>query len=168
MKIIRWLDKYTEAVVISLGLVAIVVVMTAQIVYRKLFGQSIIWSEELCRHLFICTACWGLAYSIRIRNAIKFDMIVTFFPQKAKYLFEIFSNIIVVVFFAYMFLPSLKVSASMKSVTATALPYSMDLIHYIAFIGFALAGLRALEMAIIDIRALINGETENKKEEADK
>ena len=167
MKVIRWIDKYAEATVISIGLVAIVAVMTAQIAYRKIFGQSIIWSEELCRHIFICVACWGLAYSIRIRNAIKFDMLVTFFPKKAKYLFEIFSNIIVMVFFAYMFLPSLRVSVTMKSVTATALPYSMDLIHYIALIGFVLAGFRALEMTIIDICSLVKEKGKN-GEEADK
>ena len=45
MKTIRWLDKYLEAVFVGIGLVVMVAVMTAQIVYRKMFGNSIIWSE---------------------------------------------------------------------------------------------------------------------------
>ena len=108
MKVIRWLDKYLEAVFIAAGLVVMVAVMTAQIFYRKFFGASIIWSEELCRHIFICSACWGLAYSIRHRMAIKFDMIVNFFSERGRHIFEIISNAIVFVFFVYMFLSALR------------------------------------------------------------
>lgn len=42
MKAIRWLDKYLEAALIAVGLIAIVVVMTAQIICRQLLGFSII------------------------------------------------------------------------------------------------------------------------------
>ena len=158
MKVIRWLDKYLEACFIAGGLVAIVVVMTAQIIYRRLFGHSIVWSEELCRHLFICSACWGLAYSIRIRNAIKFDMIVTFFNWRAKYIFEIISNSLILIFFVYMFKASWNVVVSMQSTSSTALPYNMDLLYFVALIGFVLSALRALQMIVIEAKALFRGE----------
>ena len=158
MKVIRWLDKYLEACFIAASLVGIVAVMTAQIVYRRLFGHSIIWSEELCRHLFICSACWGLAYSIRIRNAIKFDMIVSFFNWKAKYIFEIISNSLILIFFIYMFKASWNVVISMQTTSSTALPYNLDLLYFVALIGFVLSAFRALQMIIIETKALIKGE----------
>ena len=96
MKAVHWLDKYLEALFVGIGL------MTAQIIYRRIFGNSIIWSEELCRHIFICSAFWGLSFSIRSGGAIKFDMIVTFFPERAKRVFEIISNVVVCLFLAYL------------------------------------------------------------------
>ena len=167
MSIVKWLDKYLEAVFISVGVTIITVVMFAQIICRKCFGFSIIWSEEFCRHLFILIACWGLAYSIRIRNAIEFDMIVTFFPWKAKYIFEIISNALIFAFFAYMLVPSFNVSVTMQRIKATSLPYTMRVIHFIAMAGFVLAGIRALQIIIIDVKALISGveDQETAKEE---
>jgi len=155
MRVIKWLDKNFEATFIAVGLVVIVAVMTSQIVYRKLFGASIIWSEELCRHIFIWSACWGLAYSIRKGNAIKFDIILGIFPEKAKYVFGIISNLIVAIFFTCIFKSSWKVIVSMKNTGSTALPYNLDFLYFIAFIGFVLSAVRALQMAVIDFRKLV-------------
>lgn len=166
MKAIHWLDKYLEAVLISISLIVIVVVMTAQIVCRQLFGFSIIWSEELCRHIFICIACWGLSYSIRIHNAIKFDLIVTFLPWKSKYIFEIISNLFVIAFMLYMAIPAWNVSLGMSSISSTALPYNMDLIHFIAFFGFMLSAVRALQVLLINVKTLMSGK--NPEEEVAK
>ena len=158
MKAIRWLDKYLEAALIAVGLIAIVVVMTAQIICRQLLGFSIIWSEELCRHIFICIACWGLSYSIRIHNAIKFDLIVTFLPWKSKYIFEIISNLFVIAFILYMAIPAWNVSVGMKTISSTALPYHMDLVHFIALFGFLLSAVRAIQVLIMNTKTLISGE----------
>ena len=158
MKAIRWLDKYLEAALIAVGLIVIVVVMTAQIICRQIFGFSIIWSEELCRHIFICIACWGLAYSIRIHNAIKFDLIVTFLPWKSKYIFEIISNVFVIAFIVYMAVPAWQVSLGMSSISSTALPYNMDVIHFIALFGFLLSAVRAIQVLIINLKTLASGE----------
>ena len=166
MKVIRWLDKYLEAVFIAAGLVVMVAVMTAQIFYRKFFGASIIWSEELCRHIFICSACWGLAYSIRHRMAIKFDMIVNFFSERGRHIFEIISNAIVFVFFVYMFRASWNVVVSMRTTKATSLPYNLDVLYFVSLIGFVLSALRALQMIVVDIREIRLEQGQNKKEGA--
>lgn len=166
MKTIRWLDKYLEAVFVGIGLVVMVAVMTAQIVYRKMFGNSIIWSEELCRHIFICSAFWGLSFSIRSGGAIKFDMIVTFFPDWAKRIFEIISNIIVFLFFLYLLRPGWEVVVSMARTSSTALPYNLDLVYGLSYAGILLSGLRALEMVALDALALLRGKKSEGREEA--
>lgn len=169
MKVLRWLDKNLEALFISVGLVVMVVVMTAQIICRQLLGFSVIWSEELCRHIFICSACWGLAYSIRTRGAIKFDIIINFFPQKAKYVFEMISNAIILVFFLYLFQAAWNVVLSMQTTASTALPYNQDVLYFISLLGFVLSAVRAAQMIVMDVRKLSKGEMEEgtgKREEA--
>jgi len=165
VKAVRWLDKYFEAVLVGVGIAVIVIVMTAQIVYRRIFGNSIIWSEELCRHIFICTAFWGLSYTIRTKGAIKFDTIVTFFPEWAKLVFEIISNVIVVLFFAYLLLPSWRVVVSMANTKSTALPYNLDLLYFLSFTGIALSGVRALQMIVLDFRELMRSGKAKEEEE---
>jgi len=166
MKAVNWLDKYLEALFVGIGLVVMVAVMTAQIIYRRIFGNSIIWSEELCRHIFICSAFWGLSFSIRSGGAIKFDMIVTFFPERAKRVFEIISNVVVCLFLAYLLKPGWEVVLSVARISSTALPYNLDLVYGVSYAGIVLSGLRAMEMIVLDVLALLKGGKTEGRDEA--
>lgn len=164
MNVLRWLDKNLEAFFIGVSLVVMVVVMTAQIVCRQVFGFSLVWAEELCRHFFIWSACWGLAYTIRIRGAIKFDIIVNLFPQKGKVVFEIISNAIVFAFLLYMFPACWNVVVFMKTTATTALPYNQDFVYLISMLGIVLSAVRAFQMILLDARSLAKKETEERGE----
>ena len=167
MKALKWLDKNTEVLLLSLFTIAIVVIMTAQICCRKIFGVSLPWSEELCGHLFIFIAYVGLAYSIRFGNAIRFDMILTFVSDRAKALFTIVADLIMLVFFIYLIPASFKVAAAMANTKVATLPYSMDFIYGLVAVFTLLIVVRLVEGLIrnlIRLKTAGNPDAEHKEE----
>lgn len=157
MKVLKWLDKHTETVLISVLTIAIVVIMTAQICCRKLLGVSLPWSEELCRHLFIYIAYVGLAYSIRFGNAIRFDMILTFVSDRAKAVFTLVADAIMLVFFIYLIPASLKVASAMAHTKVATLPYNMDFVYGLVALFTVLIAIRLVEGLIRNVMRLKGG-----------
>lgn len=49
MKVIKWIYAHAEEVILCILLTAIVLFSGAQVVSRYVFGNSLTWSEELCR-----------------------------------------------------------------------------------------------------------------------
>ena len=84
MKLMHWLDKYFEVSLISLGIAVLVVVMTAQITLSVFFSSFLSWSEELCRHVFVCITFLGISLSIKENIAIKLDVVMEFISERAK------------------------------------------------------------------------------------
>ena len=56
MKVIKFLDRRLEEVILVLLLSCIVVIMLCQIVCRYVLNDSLSWSEEFCRYCYIGTA----------------------------------------------------------------------------------------------------------------
>ena len=53
MKVIKWIYAHAEEVILCILLTAIVLFSGAQVVSRYVFGNSLTWSEELCRYLYV-------------------------------------------------------------------------------------------------------------------
>ena len=53
MKVIKFLDRRLEEVILVLLLSCIVVIMLCQIVCRYVLNDSLSWSEEFCRYCYI-------------------------------------------------------------------------------------------------------------------
>ena len=52
-RFLKWLDEDLEETLLMILLVAISVVMMAQVVMRYFFRQSMSWPEEFCRFCFV-------------------------------------------------------------------------------------------------------------------
>ena len=65
MKILRWLNRYSEELLLVAMLVAMVVVEVLQIFMRRVMGSSLSWAEELVRYLFIWSGFLSISFTIR-------------------------------------------------------------------------------------------------------
>lgn len=57
-KILHWLDENLEEFLLVFFLIAMTLIMGIQVFCRYVLGQSLSWSEEITRYLFIL----GLAF----------------------------------------------------------------------------------------------------------
>ena len=71
MKVLKWLDKHLEEMLLVILLAAIVLVMLYQIVRRYLFNSSLSWSEELGKFLFVWISWMGISLGQREGEHIK-------------------------------------------------------------------------------------------------
>lgn len=164
MKAIKWIDKYIEIIYLVIALAAIVIIMSTQIVCRKVFGVSLAWTEECCKHLFVGMGIWGIALTIRENSAIKFDLIVEFLPEKGKAIFGVLANLIMLLFFAYLLVPSYNVYVSMKNTTATVMPYNMDVVYGFVMLGFGMIVIRSAQMCIFNLKKMLHKDENEKME----
>ena len=64
-KVIRWLDENLESTLCMILLSTFTIVLFLQVVMRKMFNNSLSWSEELARYLFIWMVFIGISYGAK-------------------------------------------------------------------------------------------------------
>lgn len=97
MKVLKWIDKYFEEILLAILLAAITLIMFFQIIMRFVFSSAQPWPEEVCRYLFVWLSFIGISYSIKCGNSLKVDIIETVFPKLKKPL-NFIANIVFLAF----------------------------------------------------------------------
>ena len=157
MKLLHWLDKYFEVSLISLGIAVLVAVMTAQITLSVFFSSFLSWSEELCRHIFVCITFLGISLSIKENIAIKFDVVMEFISERAKMILSLVSYGVMLVYFTILIRPSTILAERMGYTAATTLPYSLDLIYWTIVLSIIISMIRLVQLGYVTVRALASG-----------
>lgn len=157
MKIIKWFDDHLEEVVMMMILAIMLAVLTAQIIFRKLLGNSLAWSEELCRYLFIWSGFLSLSYTIHYHSAMKTDLFLNMFPKKLQKIIAVLTDIFLIALFAILFSVAVQIVPTITQM-GTAIPISRKYIFAAAAVGFGLTVIRLLQELVNDIRNLGKGE----------
>lgn len=152
MRVLNWLNRNFELALIATGLGTMVIVMTAQIFMRTFLGTYLSWSEELCRHIFICVGFWGLSLTIHENSAIKFDLLLMLFSKQTQRWINIFADIFMICFFLYILRSSISLAITMQSSAATMLPYSMGLIYWIVVAALIITIIRLIQELILKFK----------------
>lgn len=143
----KWLDEDLEETILMVLLVAIAVVMMAQVIMRYFFRQSMSWPEEFCRFCFVYSGFISMGYCVRRGKMLKVDILVGFFPQALQKALDMISRIITLLFFAYLSFYAYQ--ATMNSMRggmkSTAMELPMWIIYASVLIGSALGLIRQIE-----------------------
>lgn len=150
MRLLRWLDDHFEEMILTFFLYIMVAVMGYQVVMRYLFNNSVVWSEELTRYLFVWSAFVSIGYCIKKSSSIKIDQIIHLLPKIIQKIILLLTKVVSLIFFAYLLRYSLNVvQATIKSgQLSPALQMPMYFVHIASVAGFALAFIRILESFI--------------------
>lgn len=93
-KIIWFLDKTEE--IILVGMFALMVfVIFIQVIMRYIFNNSLSWSEELGKFLFVWISWIGISIGAKRKEHIKISMFVDKCSSKVQIICDILSEIIV-------------------------------------------------------------------------
>ncbi len=72
---------------------AFIVIVLISIFFRYVLNNSIMWSEQVCRYLFVWMIMLGAPVVFRKRVDVSFDLIVKQLPQKVQDIIRIFMDI---------------------------------------------------------------------------
>lgn len=150
MKVIKWLDEHFEETLMTVVLAIMVVVLTAQIVFRKVLGNSLAWSEELCRYLFIWSGFLSLSYTLHNHSAMKTDLFITFFPKQIQKWIAFVLNLGMLALFIVLTKVSVTILPTITQ-RGTAIPISRKWVFLAAAVGFFLSALRMVEEVVKDL-----------------
>lgn len=75
MRILRFIDENLEKILLVTMLLIMVVVVFAQVVMRFVFHNSLAWSEEVARYLFVWQVWLGASYAAKKTEHMQVDLL---------------------------------------------------------------------------------------------
>lgn len=137
-KLISLYDQLEEKILVG-SLALSVVILFAQVIMRSVFNNSLSWTEELARYMFIWQIWLGTSIAFRENQHIKVELIYSFFKSaRAKMTIEVVSLTIWFVFCLVLFYFGMELVLSMykRKVLSAALRLPMYTVY--ASLAFSL------------------------------
>lgn len=166
MRVVRWLDKHLEEVLLLVMLCAMVVIMGIQITARYVFSSSLSWSEEITRFLFICSGFLSASFCVKKSASVKIDQLVQLLPGKGVHILRLVSYTIELIFFSYLipFAWEYMMSGVKSGQRSPACGIPMYLIQSAAVISFILCVFRLIQKWIKRVQIITGKRVELKED----
>lgn len=160
---LKALDDYLEETILLILLVLMTCIMGIQIVSRYVFQNSLTWSEELVRYMFVWTAFLGIPFCIKHGLSIKVDQFRNLFPIPLQKALMYIDKIIIFVLFLVMFIYScLVVKASyLSGQTSPAMQIPMWIVQLSVCVSSLLSMMRSIQNFVNLIRGKTKIEQKN-------
>ena len=154
---LKALDDYLEETILLILLVLMTCIMGIQIVSRYIFQNSLTWSEELVRYMFVWSAFLGIPFCIKHGLSIKVDQFRNLFPIPLQKILMYIDKIIIFFLFLVMFIYScLVVKASyLSGQTSPAMQIPMWMVQISVCISSLLSMIRSIQ----NLLNLLTGKT---------
>lgn len=160
MKVLNWLDDKFEITICVILMSVMTILIFLQVIMRYVFSNSLSWSEELARYLFIWLIYLGVSYGAKIRKHIKIDAALKLFPKKIRPYVVILGDILFFLFAIYIVYTGYKYALMQATLgklsPALAIPYKY--IYAAPFIGFIMVTIRQVQTILYRVKTINNGE----------
>jgi TRAP-type C4-dicarboxylate transport system permease small subunit len=156
---LKKLDDHFEESLIVLLMAAMTVLIIVQIFMRYVVQESLTWSEELARYLFVWATYLGVAYGVKKNAHICVEAVTAYLPARIKEITYIVAQVIFLLFAALVvkegFVLSMKIFKFGQSSAALGMP--MGVIYLAPTVGFALVFIRLIQNIVAGFKRLKTG-----------
>ena len=158
-------DNLEEFIIIPL-IFAMSFIIFIQVIARYVFHNSLTWSEELARYLFVWLVYFSVSFTARRQKHIRIDAAINLYPKAMRPIIEIVSEVIVLAFSVFIAVTGVtvfqKIEWSGQMSPAIGLP--MQFVYAAPMVGMALTAIRQLQCIIEKIGKLGYPEDEEANE----
>lgn len=154
MRIVKWLNKNFEEVVMVTILILMTVIMGIQVCARYLFNFSLSWTEEVTRYLFVWAGFLSVSYCTVKCISIKIEQLVAKLSPRKKALVKMINHTFEFIFFGYMipFAWSYLQSCIESGQLSAACEMPMYLVQSAPFICFIIVEIRVAQRWWIELQ----------------
>lgn len=157
MSVLKTIDKVItklEEYIVSYSIIIMAAILVVSVIARKVFNNSLTYSEEAGQFLMVILTFIGTSYAVRKGSHINMSAVLDFAPfklKKALTLFISFCTMVLMFVFAYFGYEYLLTVIARGRVTP-ALEIPRYFITMFLPIGFTLAGIQYLINFILNIK----------------
>lgn len=153
MKALKWVDLHIEEAFLTILLIVLTTLITANVVLRYVFGSGLAWSEAVCRYCLVYSTFFTIGHWVRRENGIAVDYIVQIVPKSVAHILKWIVRVLLIVFFAILFKASISVlQATYAAGTVDGtMGFNMAYIYLACVIGFADALIRSVQVFILNL-----------------
>ncbi|MDD7972940.1 TRAP transporter small permease [Roseinatronobacter alkalisoli] len=147
MTALRFLEVNFERFILAAILLALVLILAAQVMFRYLIGSPLVWSEELARYLLIWCTFIGVSLAVREGRNISVDLLPVLAGQAWLRTFGVVALLGSAIFFALMVWYSVPLTRRIAQIgqTSPGLNLQMWIVYAAVPVGMGLALLRAIQ-----------------------
>jgi TRAP-type C4-dicarboxylate transport system permease small subunit len=98
MKILKLLDDHIEEWLLIATYTAMLIIATAQVIFRYVINLSLSWSQDLLTFMLIWSVFIGISLAIKKRRHLKVELALLILPEKMQLYLKVFSNFIFMIF----------------------------------------------------------------------
>lgn len=162
MKVIRFINENLEKILLVTMLLIMVVVVFMQVVMRFVFRNSLAWSEEVARYLFIWQVWLGASYAAQKSEHMQVDLLRRKLKGNAGIYIAMLADLVSIVFCLYLTRRSFIQMQGIYKLQrmATSFPMPMWIAYLAVPVGAGLMAIRLLQNLIHAAKGLKRGETE--------
>lgn len=102
MKIVKWLDKNFELMILAFLLAVMSVLSFTNVIMRYCFHNALSWSDEICCYCLALSAFFSLPCAIRMGTSIQVDTFITMVPKSVRKVLEQVCNVMMIGFLALL------------------------------------------------------------------
>ena len=160
MKVLRWLDEYFEETLLVSSLVVTVSLIFMQVIMRYVFRNSLSWSEELARYIFLYQIWLGASYATKKKAHLRIEILKSKFSGKKGIYFETAVLIIWLAFSTFLALESFNLTRMIfiRGQLSPAMRMPMGFAYASVPIGAGLMSLRLVQNIISGIKSIPEAE----------
>ena len=152
-----YLLNHTEEIVIVAMFALMVAVIFLQVIMRYVFSNSLSWSEELGKFLFVWISWMGISLGQREGEHIKITMLTDRLPFRLAQIVNIISDIVVIIICAVIFYYGVELVVAQGNVPYAGIKISTSWGYLAVVLGCGLMILRTLVSIKRSALTLING-----------
>lgn len=144
---LKAIDDYLEETILLILLVLMTCIMGIQIVSHYIFQNSLTWSEELVRYMFVWSAFLGVPFCIKHGLSIKVDQFRNLFPIPLQKVLMYIDKIIIFLLFLVLFIYSFTVvkATYLSGQTSPAMQLPMWTVQISVTVSSLLSMIRSIQ-----------------------
>jgi TRAP-type C4-dicarboxylate transport system permease small subunit len=135
------------------------ILLFVQVIMRRVFSQSLYWSEELARYIFIWLIYFGISYGAKIVKHIRIEAFLAIFPKKIRPFVVILGDLLFLAFAIFIIFTSfelVKKQIILKQ-QSPAIHLPIAVVYAAPFVGFILTSIRQIQTIMFRIKELRKG-----------
>jgi len=162
MKAIRFIDENLEKILLVAMLLVMVIVVFAQVMMRFVFQNSLAWSEEVARYLFVWQVWLGASYAAKKTEHMKVDLLRRKLKGNGGIYVAIIADVVSIAFCLYLTSLSFTQMQGIYKLHRTATSFNMPIwIAYLSVpMGAGLMSIRLLQNIIQTAKTLRSSKKE--------
>lgn len=155
MTLKKFLDNFEEYFVVW-TLAIMTVLVFVQVVMRYVFSNSLSWSEELARYIFLWLSWIGASYAVRERSHFRVEMFANMIKGTSRKWFELFVLLVWFVFSLFMAVVGTQLVLFLVETgqTSAAMDVPMSWVYASVPVGCALMTIRL----VAEIKKILKGQ----------
>ncbi len=156
------LGRFEEYILIPM-LAFSAILLFVQVIMRYVFSNSLSWSEELARFLYIWEVWLGIAYCTKMQTHLRITLIFSFTSKKIEQIIRLFINVIWFGFGLFLVYVGAATMLQIRDFgqVSSALRLPMWIVYLAIPVGAFLMDIHLIEHSITLVKELVKGGADN-------